>query len=50
MSTALRILLVEDNEDDAHLLLVKLRRAGYEPEFMRVYSEATMRAGAAGRP
>jgi len=43
MSTPLYILLIEDNDDDAQLLLVKLRRAGYEPEYIRVDSEAGMR-------
>ena len=44
MSTPLHLLLVEDNDDDAQLLLVKLRRAGYEPVYVRVDSEAGMRA------
>ncbi|MCO6413991.1 MAG: EAL domain-containing protein [Thiogranum sp.] len=44
MTTPLRLLMVEDNEDDAHLLLLKLRRAGYEPDHMRVCSEANLRA------
>jgi len=43
MSTPLHLLLIEDNDDDAQLLLVKLRRAGYEPEFIRVDSEAGLR-------
>ncbi len=32
----LRVLIVEDNEDDAQLLLVRLRRAGYAPDYLRV--------------
>ena len=32
----LRVLLVEDSEDDALLLLRELRRGGYEPEYERV--------------
>jgi diguanylate cyclase (GGDEF)-like protein/PAS domain S-box-containing protein len=43
MSTPLHLLLVEDNDDDAQLLLVKLRRAGYEPVYTRVDSEVGMR-------
>ncbi|HHH43574.1 MAG TPA: EAL domain-containing protein [Gammaproteobacteria bacterium] len=43
MSTPLDLLLVEDNDDDAELLLVKLRRAGYEPRYTRVDSEAGLR-------
>jgi len=35
--------MIEDNEDDAELLLVKLRRAGFEPVYTRVDSEAAMR-------
>lgn len=36
MRTQLRILLLEDSEDDALLLLRELRRAGYQPIFERV--------------
>jgi diguanylate cyclase (GGDEF)-like protein/PAS domain S-box-containing protein len=43
MSTPLHLLLVEDNDDDAQLLLVKLRRAGYDPQYVRVDSEAGVR-------
>ncbi len=43
MSTPLHLLMIEDNEDDAELLLVKLRRAGFEPVYTRVDSEAAMR-------
>jgi hypothetical protein len=32
----LRVLLVEDSENDATLLLRKLRRGGYDPRFERV--------------
>ena len=39
MSTPLRLLIVEDNDDDAQLVLVRLRRAGYEPDYVRVDSE-----------
>jgi PAS domain S-box-containing protein len=34
--TPLRILLIEDSEDDALLLLRELRRGGYEPQWQRV--------------
>ena len=44
MATPLRFLLVEDSDDDAQLLVVKLRRAGYEPDYVRVDNEADMRA------
>ncbi len=36
MSTPLRVLIVEDQEDDAALMLRELRRAQYEPEYERV--------------
>lgn len=36
MTTPLRILIVEDSEADAELLLRELRRGGYAPEYERV--------------
>ena len=44
MTRPLRLLLVEDTEDDALLLIEALRRDGYEPEFERVQTAAAMRA------
>lgn len=44
MSAPLRVLLVEDSEDDAELLLRELRRGGYEPAAQRVETEAGLRA------
>lgn len=41
---AIRILLVEDSEDDAELLLLELRRGGYAPVARRVVSADEMRA------
>jgi signal transduction histidine kinase/FixJ family two-component response regulator len=38
VATALRILLIEDSEDDALLILRHLRRGGYEPVLERVDS------------
>jgi PAS domain S-box-containing protein len=38
----LRVLIVEDSENDALLLLRELRRGGYEPEHERVQSEEAM--------
>ena len=43
MNTSLRLLMIEDSDDDAQLLLVKLRRAGYDPDYVRVDSEAGLR-------
>lgn len=36
MSTPLSVLLIEDSEDDALLLIRELRRNGYEPDYRRV--------------
>src|SRR5206468_12164182 len=44
MSTALRVLIVEDSEADAELLLRELKRGGYEPAFERVASAAPLMA------
>jgi len=42
VSRPLRILIVEDSEDDTQLLLHELRRGGYDPTHERVESAATM--------
>jgi len=42
--TPLRVLIVEDSEDDADLLLRELRRGGYAPAFERVDTPGAMRA------
>src|SRR4051812_48854414 len=39
---ALRTLIVEDSEDDAQLLILQLRRAGYEPMATRVETAEEM--------
>src|SRR5215218_1743085 len=44
MAVPLRVLLVEDSEDDALLLLRELRRGGYEPLSERVDTAAEMEA------
>jgi|GEM_PF-1377782 len=36
MGESLRILIVEDSEDDALLMLAELKRGGYDPVFVRV--------------
>ncbi len=46
----LRILLVEDNEDDAMLLLREIRRAGYDVECKRVESAEEMSASLDSEP
>jgi PAS domain S-box-containing protein/putative nucleotidyltransferase with HDIG domain len=40
MTIALKVLLVEDRPDDGELLIHELRGAGYNPEFIRVTTEA----------
>src|SRR5438046_9700741 len=42
MSRPLRILIVEDSEDDTQLLVHQLRRGGYDPMHERVDYAATM--------
>ncbi|MGH7411491.1 MAG: response regulator, partial [Candidatus Methylomirabilis sp.] len=44
MGTPLRVLIVEDSEDDAALLVRELRRGGYDPEIRRVDTTAAMSA------
>src|SRR5262245_23997098 len=46
----LRLLLVEDSERDAALLMRELRRGGYELDIQRVETEENMRAALAQRP
>ena len=43
MSTPLRVLIVEDHEDDAALMIRELRRAQFEPEYERVETEQELR-------
>lgn len=40
MDTSLRLLMLEDNPLDAELVLLELRRAGFDPEWQRVEAEA----------
>jgi PAS domain S-box-containing protein len=44
---ALRILIVEDSEDDVALLLRELRKGGYQPEYRCVCTADSMRAALA---
>jgi putative two-component system response regulator len=44
MDTPLRVLIVEDSEDDTLLLVWTLRRGGYDPMFERVETAAAMKA------
>ncbi|MBK9266220.1 MAG: response regulator [Polyangiaceae bacterium] len=49
MATELRVLMVEDNEDDMFLTLRQLERSGYAPTCLRVEDAAAMRAALAER-
>ena len=51
MTTPLRILIVEDSEADAELLLLReLRRGGYAPEFERVETSEGLNGALARHP
>ena len=45
--SALRILLVEDSNDDAELILLELRRGGYQPQSQRVDTAEALSAALA---
>ena len=49
MDAPLKVLLVEDSEDDALLLVRRLRRGGYDPTWERVDTAAAMEAALDGR-
>jgi PAS domain S-box-containing protein len=49
MATPLRVLLVEDDPDDAESILRELRRGGYQPDWLRVQTAAGLRAALAAR-
>jgi signal transduction histidine kinase len=48
MGRPLKVLLIEDREEDALLIRRSLERAGYEPEIVRVESEEAMKAALTG--
>src|SRR3569623_2983846 len=49
MGPPLRVLIIEDSETDAQLLLRELRRGDYDPSYERVQTAAEMRAALARR-
>src|SRR5256886_1559980 len=49
MPNPLNVLIVEDDERDAALLLRELRRGGYEPVFERVQTREDLRTALEGR-
>jgi diguanylate cyclase (GGDEF)-like protein len=44
MCKSLRVLIVEDSEDDAELLVIELEKGGYDPIYTRVDTETDMQA------
>jgi signal transduction histidine kinase len=50
MGAPLRLLLLEDSEDDEVLVLAALRAGGYEPRHRRVYTAEAMRRALADGP
>lgn len=48
MKQSLRVLIVEDSEFDAHMIVSMLRKGGYEVSFQRVETAAGMSAALAG--
>ncbi|MDO9534077.1 MAG: hypothetical protein Q7J85_01815 [Bacillota bacterium] len=50
MSTPLNVLIVEDWEDHAILLLLELRRGGYDPVFERVKTASGMKVALEKKP
>src|SRR5260370_14990893 len=48
MTTPIRVLVIEDSEDDMLLQLRELRRGGYEPAFQRVQTAGDLRAALSG--
>src|SRR5690242_20609976 len=50
VNSPLRVLIVEDSDDDAALLALELRRGGLAPYFERVDSEETMRRALGSAP
>jgi len=46
----LRVLIIEDSEFDARILVNLLRRGGYEPEWVRVETAGALRTELAARP
>ena len=50
MGTPIRLLLVEDSEDDALLLLRELQQGGFDPSWERIDTEEAMRAALSRGP
>ena len=50
MALVLRVLFVEDSDEDAHIVLRELRRGGYEVKHERVDTRPAMQAALSSRP
>jgi PAS domain S-box-containing protein len=50
MNKTLRVLIIEDSEDDALLLLYELQRGGYQVEFERVETASAMKEALSNHP
>jgi CheY-like chemotaxis protein len=50
MLTPLRVLMVEDSEDDALLLMRTLKKSGYEPTALRVETAQDMSCALLNQP
>jgi signal transduction histidine kinase len=50
MAKPVKVLIVEDSQDDADMLLAELRRAGFEPTWSRVETEADFLAAIKRKP
>src|SRR4051794_14704686 len=50
MATPLRVLIVEDCPDDAELMVLELRRGGFDPSWQRVETAGELRAALARGP
>jgi hypothetical protein len=42
MGTPLRVLIIEDSEDDTLLIMHELKRGGYDPKYERVETAGAM--------
>jgi hypothetical protein len=49
MNAALSVLIIEDSEDDAVIVLRELKRAGYDVDFKRVDSSDALKGSLAAR-
>ena len=50
MNTPIRVLIVEDSQDDAALLLLELESGGYDPTFERIDTATAMKTALAKQP